>query len=72
MLLAALADPNGGERLTVADTVRTVLKDGRALVLLLTRSLQSHAYAPYWTALRYSFVFGADGVLLAWESREAK
>jgi hypothetical protein len=72
VLLAALADPNGGERLTVADTLRSALQDGGAVVLLRTRSYQSHAFAPYWTTLRYSFVFAADGALRGWESREER
>jgi hypothetical protein len=71
-LLAALADPNGGERLLVTDTNRVTVSTGSTVVQLKTVSHQSHAFGPYWTAFRYAFLFTEDGKLLAWSRVEER
>jgi hypothetical protein len=66
MLLAALADRNGGERLSIRDSASVRLSTGETMVWVITESYQSHDFRPIWTKTFYSFLFGVDGALRQW------
>ena len=69
-LLAAIADRNGGENLTISDSSLTRLPSGETIVWVLAESLQSRAFRPMQWKTFYSFLFSVNGGLLEWSRHE--
>lgn len=69
-LLAALADPNGAERLVVSDTATSSLGAAGTFVTLKAVAFEPNAYAAHWEGYRYAFLFSPNGKLVEWSREE--